>query len=352
MMLKRFTFFLILAGMMVFPAFGGLANTGITLGSGKISKDSKVWFGDQILWRVLKNENGAALLISDTSLDMVVYNDDSDNVEWEGSLAQNWCFIFYLNWPDGVEKDAILPTTCTEKDDRRENGIAYTYKGGHEGKYYYSSASLDEEFFFLLSGKEADELFENDRERRSAGSKTWWWLRSPSERRYRNNRSTVAGIVDDDGWVSDTSVTSLNGIRPAFNLDLSAILYTSEIREDSSVSYLLTMMDRNLNVEVQQGKKAYRDGKIITVPYTVSGSNADESTRVYALVTDKRRGSESEVIQYTELSAESGTGIGSFPLDSNINGIWGKDFHIYLLAVNKNDGSRTTFASMPRELRP
>lgn len=38
--------------------------SGITLGAEAITAGSRVWFGNQILWRVLKSGDGKAMLIS------------------------------------------------------------------------------------------------------------------------------------------------------------------------------------------------------------------------------------------------------------------------------------------------
>ena len=352
MMLKLLSFFIIVVGMILI-SFMGLAdeNSLITLGTEKIIRNNRIWFGDQVLWRVLKKKNGNALLISNSILGLGIFNEDGKSNEWEGSLAQNWCFLYYINWPEGFEKEAILPTSIAEKNEKREKGISYTYKGGHDKKYYYGAASLEDEFFFFLSGQEADELFESDDDRMiTNATKNTWWLRSPSKQAKKRDGNQT-GVIDKDGWVIDGITYLKHGIRPAFNLDLSTVLFTHELQY-SEVSYRLTMMDRELKIELQDGKKAYRNGNLVTIPYNVSGPYALDDTKVYALVTDNNRGSKATVNQYTELTHDSETNTGTFILDSGINGIWGKDFHIYLLAVNENAGWRTDFASAPIEIKP
>ena len=48
----------------------------VTLGTGSIVPGNKVWFGGY-LWKVLRNENGKALLITDQTLEKIQFNPDT-----------------------------------------------------------------------------------------------------------------------------------------------------------------------------------------------------------------------------------------------------------------------------------
>ena len=51
------------------PVSGAAADgSTVTLGAGALTVGSRVWFGDQILWRVLKSGDSKALLISNSIL--------------------------------------------------------------------------------------------------------------------------------------------------------------------------------------------------------------------------------------------------------------------------------------------
>lgn len=323
-----------------------VGGTGITLGTGKIAVGNKVYFGDQILWRVLKSGDGKALLISEKTLATTKFNPDaSDGNAWSGSTVQTWCTDYYTSWPAGIEKNAILATSVSETNDHTENGTAYYYKGSHNN-YLYSAASLDNEHFFFLSAKEADTLFSNDNDRKATGSSAWWWLRSPYAK-----YSDAAGVVGNDGWVRSSYVIYGNGSRPAFNLNLSSVLFTSEISSESSTSYELTMKDENLAISKTAGKNATRKGNVVTVPYDISGSSVVGSTSAYVMVTDKAyTESETTVLQYAALTDGTESGTGSFALDSGITGTWGTNYHVYLLAVNESGEKKTDYASAPTEI--
>lgn len=334
-------------------------NGDITLGAGALTKNSKVYFGDQILWRVLHvGEHkdlsvcgaGKALLISDNTLADIQFNPDKGAANanvWADSNAQTWCRNYYTNWPAGIERDAILATTVVEAE-------KYTYNSPHEkvGTIDYGPASLNDECFFFLSVKEAVTLFKNDDDRKASGADNkykWWWLRSPTV-----NKPTSPGNVDDDGWVHSLNhVEYYNGARPAFNLDLSTVLFTSEIQSASEpqTSYKLTLKDDDLNIGITNGKVMTWNGSTATIPYTISGTRATDQTKAYVLVTDKAyTESDAQVLQYTELgTGKSGTG--TFALDtSKASGTQGENYQIYLVAVNESGDKKSDYAGTPAAL--
>ena len=139
-----------------------------------------------------------------------------------------------------------------------------------------------------------------------------------------------------------------DGARPAFNLNLSSVLFSSEIQSNQ---YKLTLKDSNLSISVSSEKSASRDGDVVTVPYTISGLDKQDGTKAYVMVTDKAY-SESgvKVLQYTALTVGAESDTGTFTLDSSIIGTWGTDYHVYLLAVNEGGEMRTDYASTPVEI--
>ena len=56
------------------------------------------------------------------------------------------------------------------------------------------------------------------------GSSAVWWLRSPHA-----GRTSVAGAVDPYGIVLFGIVDAARAARPAFNLDLTSVLFTSAV---------------------------------------------------------------------------------------------------------------------------
>ena len=175
------------AALLPVSALAAGGGTGITLGTGAITAGNKVYvyFGNQALWRVLGKGTGdtankGALLISNNTLASISFN-PVDAVpypnQWQESFAQSWCIGYYINWPEGIEKNAILATSVSETGDYTSREI------GNHGGNTYGAASLINEYFFFLSAKEADELFSSDDDRKASGESTYWWLRSPYDPR-------------------------------------------------------------------------------------------------------------------------------------------------------------------------
>ena len=318
--------------------------TGITLGSGAINTGNNVYFGN-ILWRVLYGGTGKddlevtnagqALLISNDILARTQFNYETTfrkANEWKYSYAQGWCADYYDKWPTGVEKDAILATTVNEEN----NEQGYFYQIGNHNGYSYGAAPLNGEHFFFLSAKEADSLYFAGSDRSATGAGTYdWWLRSPHA-----NISTMAGFVGSDGGVHNAYVNNNYGARPAFNLNLTSVLFSSEIPQSSN-QYKLTLKDENLSISVTN---VTRNGSTVTIPYAISGTNAGTETKAYVLVTSKAyTESDAAVLQYTALAAG---GTGTFTIDSS----WGTNYKVYLLAVNEGGEKKTDTASAPVEI--
>ena len=201
----------------------------ILLGSAAVAKGNTVWFGSyygieplKSNWRVLQRDekNGKALLIMDKLAYFTSFNDNYDDKNvWEGSTAQQWCEEYYDRfWSGGLyaEKKAVLPTTIEETEN-------YTLDDR-----IYGPASINEEHLFFLSAREAYELFDDDEDRAAITvdddiNCRSWWLRLPFE-----ESAYLAARVEVDGsiGIEDISFPILRA-RPAFNLDLSVVLFAS-----------------------------------------------------------------------------------------------------------------------------
>lgn len=107
------------------------------------------------------------------------------------------------------EKGIILKRTLAT------GGYSNNYSSFSDG---ISDASALDAYLWLLSTKEADLL---KKDYRTASDN--WWLRSPG------NLGILAARVIDDGHVHyvGTDVVYTYGVRPAFNLNLQSIIFTS-----------------------------------------------------------------------------------------------------------------------------
>ena len=322
----------------------------ITLGAGAITTDSRVYFGNQILWRVLQSGDGKALLISNDTLGLTNFNQSaSDGNAWSGSTAQTWCKDFKNDTNfTASEQAAILATTIEETNDKTYNDKPYYYKGGYGGIYYYGAAPLNGEYFFFLSAKEADTLFASDDDRRASGaSSSYWWLRSP-------HSSYSSGIVDLDGWVYYDNVNFSYGARPAFNLNLSSVLFSSLI-SSSSNQYKLTLYDSNMTVNEGSGGVS-RSGSTVTMPYSITGSDAGNANKMALLITGKNDAwsatdgwsSGAAKLYYETQAVSAASGTVSFTLpDSLKDKVCGTDYKAWLLAVDENGNHESDYLSAP-----
>lgn len=155
-----------------------------------------------IKWRVLGKGSSSWLLIS---VDVL-----GGTMNWE--IAKNYGNSQMSAWFSRVEQDAVLLTSKTESYD---SGYYQSASGR-----MYSAADLNGESLFLLSAEEAETYFRGEDDRRPGR----WWLRSP----YYYDDS-LAGVVYDVGSLYYYSVNGDGGFfgaRPAFQLNLSSVLFT------------------------------------------------------------------------------------------------------------------------------
>ena len=163
-----------------------------------------------IKWRVLGKGSSSWLLISADVLGGIK--------TWV--TAKGYGNSQMSTWFSGVEQDAVLLTSKTESYD---SGYYQSASGS-----IYSADNLYDESLFLLSAEEAETYFSGDDDRQPG----WWWLRST-----RRNLGDYAGCVYGDGYLSQHRRLSVDfGTRPAFQLNLSSVLFTSAASGGKSIT--------------------------------------------------------------------------------------------------------------------
>ena len=253
---------------------------------------------EPVKWRVLDDQtnfdsdsdgtNDAGLfLLSDvllgtgTSGGVYFDNSGSDSNVWQNSTAQTWCENFYSNNFSSKEQNAVLATT------KSDSAYTSTYSG-----YAYGESSLSGDKVFFLSAEEAENSaygFTDDNARianygNSAGC---WWLRSPNA-----NFTYCAGLVDSDGNVRDLIVYFDWAARPAFNLNLNSVLFTSAAVGGKSASgmdsgltavgdytgseWKLTLLDETREFAVTEQTVSGKPGDTITLNYTGATTGTNE----------------------------------------------------------------------------
>jgi hypothetical protein len=167
----------------------------------------------QLNWLVIAVQDGRALLLSESILEILPYHSDGGDITWEHSSLRE-----FLN-------GSFYDTTFTEQEKARIHEIV----NANPDNFYNTLGGNDtSDRIFLLSIDEVNEYMGEDahtavRDARDVGS--MWWLRSPGLMSY------AAAIVCEKGDVSiagrDVSIAgcdvfqSLNGgVRPALWLNL------------------------------------------------------------------------------------------------------------------------------------
>ena len=267
-----------------------------------------------------------------------------------------------------VERSAITESTVEEHEFADfVTGSARNWFGriDDEGKKYYTALNGDR--IFLLDVEDvlntaygySDNCgfpesggWETVDNHKKSGSDSYWWLRSPNS----NNRY-CAGCVDSGGHVCrDNVIFSIRGVSPAFNINLSSVIFSSLISGtagEADAEYKLTIKDENLGITPGA---VTREGNKVTVPYTISGSDAENATQVSVLLTDSEYTSGTAATggyTYMKLAVDSwsASGTGTFTLpDEYADKSWGSDYHIYILAEDVNGEKETDYASEPVEI--
>lgn len=256
--------------MALLPTAALAADTGkaiqlVSDGAGNIGdrQADNVYFGiyfqsngdtkDPIKWRVLSNADGRLFLLSDQNLDVFQYHTDQEDVTWETSTMRSWLNgydaskntggstgIDYTgdNFLDNAfsdkEQNAIAETAVVN-DDNKDDTYGTNGDGGNDTTdriFLLSIAEADNRSYFPKgynsrfstntayvadggkSGKGMNAANEADR----------WWLRSPGF----NNK--MAASIDEEGvelYEGNPVNNKATAVRPAFNLSLSSVLFTS-----------------------------------------------------------------------------------------------------------------------------
>ena len=380
---KRIISFLLaiclVAGLMPTVAFATGSDKAIMLDTGNISGyDSTnsydyIYFGSwtaqdtyattgPIKWRVLDdrtNTGGAGLfLLSDVLLgsgtDGGVYFDESSprSNAWQDSDAQTWCENFYSSKFSTGEQSAVIATT---KSDEAYTSSTYPYR------YAASENILNGDKVFFLSAQEAenDEYgFTNDAARVAdyGGSAGVWWLRSPYA-----DLTRIAGAVDGYGGVGTYNVYSAWAARPAFNLDLNSVLFTSaavggkipaassggnqggeaadaifEIGDYDGSEWKLTLLDKSRHFAVTETTASGKPGDTITLNY--AGATTGTNEYISVIIAD------SSGAQYYGRVAQPDTDSGTVNVTIP-SGLADGTYTLYVFSEQYNGDYQTDYAS-------
>lgn len=301
---------------------GGQADN-IYFGTYQQSSDGSGGYNtNPIKWRVLENANGQLFLLSDQNLDVFQYHTDSESVTWEKSTMRSWLNGYSAEQNTGgssgidYTSDNFIGTAFSEKE---QKAIADTTVVNDDNPTYGTEGGENtNDKIFLLSIAEAQNssYFADDNSRIATntayvadggkidggmsvvGEADYWWLRSPGV------DDDVAAYVNDNGGVRSFGPNVdfvITAVRPAFNLDLNSVLFTSaavggkipaassggnqggeaadaifEIGDYDGSEWKLTLLDNSRNFAVTEEAASGKPGDTITLNYTGATTGTNE----------------------------------------------------------------------------
>lgn len=348
---------------------------------------SSVWFGnypqssngnggfnvDPVKWRVLAKEDSRLFLLADQILDIKQYHGRTVSVTWKDCDLRAW-----LNGTSGdaflakafsAGEQTAVATTAVVNDDNPE----YDTPGGEvtNDKVFLLSVAevtntaygFSESYTIHASRKVSSTAYAL-----SLNSYTlnWWWLRTPGQYDYRavdirpNAEDTQVFIIGDSVALPDGFAK--NGARPAFNLDLSAVLFTSAAEgsktcENESTADALTVVGNYTGSEwkmtvkdsahsgfaVDAGKVLFnKETGVVTVPYGGAATGTNEY--ISAIITDLPITSSSAAIKYYgRIAAASSADDASVTF--NTSGKMQDGDYLYIFNEQFNGDKKTDYAS-------
>ena len=251
--------------------------------------------------------------------------------------------------------DAFLKTSFTSAEEtaianstRAAHPLVLGSGSGNVGEttqlYFVNYTPLTGEKIFLLDAEDVSNIayghsiedYDGTENRKKIkftnpySDNSYWWLRSPSK-----FGSGYAGIVYSDDSIYDSDVGSDKvGVSPAFNVSLSSVLLASQVNDATDTygkEYKLTLKDSN--TAITAGDMS-RYSNTVTVPYTVTDSNADDgitADTVSVLITD----SNGAFKHYAPLIGDySAKGSGTFDLPAD----YSETDKVYILAEDTHEG--------------
>ena len=320
----------------------GISSPRVSHVVGKITHipNSYIYFGTynntSIKWRVLdasKANDGTTngmfllseyLLASGLAFNWVV----SKNNVYQGSDAQGWCIGFAKNRDNFsvLEQSAMLGIA-------KNDGISAAFPKGYT--WGESSLTVDDKMFLLSVQELADYVANYDGPTLKTSfltpglSANEWLLRTPCWAG-EHTTSFVSSIVLKHGNLVLSSKSSGNkASRPAFNLNLDSILYTSTaIRSkwDANVDdrlfavntvtnipdWKLTLKDSSRNFSASPSTTKLRANESLTVTY--SGAKTGDNEYVSAMIVDEN----GDVLYYGRIAQNSESGSATITIPSEM----------------------------------
>ena len=323
---------------------------------------------DPVKWRVLSNANGQLFLLSDQNLDVFQYHTEQESVTWETSTMRSWLNGYEASKNEGGENgidytsDNFLGTAFSAKEKTaiavtdvvNDPNTDYETDGGNNTTDHIFLLSLTETYNPTYFPRGTNLLSTNtayvagggklDRGMNDANAADRWWLRSPGYYHWQ-----AAYIEDDGSPVADGNPVndSSSAVRPAFNLNLTSVLFTSAATDGkptgtgltavanySGNEWKLTLLDGTRDFDISN---VAWSGNTLTFSYSRARTGSNE----YISAIIEENGAITYYGRILQLTSESGTASLSLPGGVTL----GDTTTLYVFNEQVNGDKRTDYAS-------
>ena len=332
---------------------------------------------DPIKWRVLSNANDQLFLLSDQNLDVFQYHTEQEDVTWETSTMRSWLNGYDTTQNSGgssgidytnnnflddafsdKEQTAIAETTVVNDDNTdygTEGGnntndcifllsIVEIYNKNYFPTYINFSTNTE---YVAAGGKLGSGMY-------GAGEADWWWLRSPGF----SNRMAAYMEWEDGSVITDGNPVNNRtaAVRPAFNLNLNSVLFTSAAADGKSSGtvgadalmavgnysgneWKLTLLDGGRSFSVNMnGQTSISASAGESVKITYSGAQTGANEYVSVLLCD----SNGNVLYYGNIAQNSASGTATLNIPS---GLAAGNYTLKVFSEQCNGNYKTDYAS-------
>lgn len=346
---------------------GGQADN-IYFGTYQQSSDGSGGYNtDPVKWRVLSNANRQLFLLSDQNLDVFQYHTEQEDVTWETSTMRSWLNGYGASSNAGGDNgtdytsDNFLGSAFSDKE---QAAIAQTPVVNDDNTEYGTDGGNNTtDHIFLLSLAEVRSYFPDylcfstntayvanggklGSGMNDANEADWWWLRSPGFYHWQ-----AAYIEWEDGSpVADGNLVNNKNtaVRPAFNLNLSSVLFTSAatggkpagnglaaVANYSGNEWKLTLLDSDHN-SFSVSNQTW-NGNTLTFSY--SGAQTGTNEYISAIIEDG--GVITHYGRILQPTSESGTASLSLPSGVTLS----ETAKLYVFNEQCNGDKLTDYAS-------
>ena len=322
---------------------------------GKYNQSSNgpgVYNTDPIKWRVLSNLGSQLFLLADQNLDCKEYDNTPNSVTWESCTLRGW-----LNggFKEGAFSSEEISSIVDSYVVNAENPEHHTPGGSNttDQIFLLSIEEVRNETYGFTddkSRKAANTAYATNQGNQDAQSK--WWLRS------LGSSGNVAAFVSYGSVNTNGTAQSLKyAVRPAFNLDLSSIIFTSAAVGGKSsgtvgaaaltapaaytgTEWKLTVLDEDRSFLAQRTDSGnVTAGNNISISYT--GATVGENEYVSAILLNS-----SGVLLYYGHIADKSSGVASGTADITIPaGLDDGTYTVKVFSEQYNGDKKTDYAS-------